>query len=45
MIPAALDGDGYLLRAQTWDDLGAALASAPRPKGSRLRIEVDPPRR
>ena len=29
----------------TWDQLGAALAAHPRPKGSRLRIEVDPPRR
>ena len=33
-----------LLRAPTWDALGAAIAATPRPKGSRLRIEVDPPR-
>ena len=34
----------YLVRATTWDDLGQALIAAPRPKGSRVRIEVDPPR-
>ncbi len=33
-----------LLRAPTWDVLGGAIAATPRPKGSRLRIEVDPPR-
>ena len=33
-----------LLRAPTWDALGDAIAATPRPKGSRLRIEVDPPR-
>ena len=38
-------GDGrYTARAATWDALGRALIAAPRPKGSRLRIEVDPPR-
>ncbi|MCU1391392.1 MAG: hypothetical protein JWL72_4730, partial [Ilumatobacteraceae bacterium] len=33
-----------LLRSPTWDALGDAIAATPRPKGSRLRIEVDPPR-
>jgi primosomal protein N' (replication factor Y) (superfamily II helicase) len=37
-------GSVVLLRAPTWDELGAALTATPRPKGSRLRIEVDPPR-
>jgi primosomal protein N' (replication factor Y) len=37
-------GDVILLRAPTWDALGAAIAATPRPKGSRLRIEVDPAR-
>jgi hypothetical protein len=37
-------GEILLLRAPTWDLLGAALTATPRPKGSRLRIEVDPPR-
>ena len=35
---------GVLCRADTWTELGRALASTPRPKGSRLRVEVDPPR-
>ncbi len=35
----------YLVRAATWDDLGAALTAVPRPPGSRIRVEVDPPRR
>ena len=38
-----LTGD-VLLRAADWDTLGRAIAETPRPKGSRLRIEVDPPR-
>lgn len=33
-----------LLRAGDWDTLGQAIAATPRPKGTRLRIEVDPPR-
>ena len=33
-----------LLRSPSWDSLGDAIAATPRPKGSRLRIEVDPPR-
>jgi primosomal protein N' (replication factor Y) len=36
---------GVLLRADDWLELGHALADTPRPAGSRLRIEVDPPRR
>jgi len=39
--PDAVD----LARAATWDELGQALIGAPRPKGSRVRVEVDPPRR
>jgi len=38
-------GGVSLVRAETWDDLGRALIAAPRPKGSRIRVEVDPPRR
>lgn len=44
-LPAAQDGEGWLVRAATWDDLGPVLARTARPKGSRLRVEVDPPRR
>ncbi|MGD9997902.1 MAG: hypothetical protein AB7L17_05125 [Ilumatobacteraceae bacterium] len=44
-LDTAPDGDAYLVRADTWDALGSALASTPRPKGARLRIEVDPARR
>lgn len=35
---------GALVRADDWTTMGAALAATPRPKGSRLRVEVDPPR-
>jgi primosomal protein N' (replication factor Y) len=35
----------WTARAGSWDVLGRALAAAPRPKGSRVRIEVDPQRR
>ena len=38
-------GDMDFARAATWEELGRALISAPRPKGSRVRVEVDPPRR
>ena len=44
-LASAPDGDGLLVRADTWDALGPVLAATPRPKGARLRIEVDPPRR
>ncbi|MGI9028848.1 MAG: hypothetical protein ACR2HP_02530 [Ilumatobacteraceae bacterium] len=37
-------GGVSLVRAPTWDELGHAVIATPRPKGSRLRIEVDPPR-
>jgi primosomal protein N' (replication factor Y) len=38
-------GDGrWIARAATWDQLGRAIIATPRPKGSRLRVEVDPPR-
>ncbi|HEX3089909.1 MAG TPA: hypothetical protein VHQ23_14745 [Ilumatobacteraceae bacterium] len=43
-LEASSTGDAVLLRAPTWDVLGSAIAATPRPKGSRLRIEVDPPR-
>jgi primosomal protein N' (replication factor Y) (superfamily II helicase) len=43
-LEASSSGDVVLLRAATWDQLGRAIAATPRPKGSRLRIEVDPPR-
>lgn len=44
-IPVAADGDGYLVRAADWDELGDLLSETPRPKSSKLRIEVDPARR
>ncbi len=40
-------GDGvdrYLVRAADWSMLGAALNTAERPSGSRIRVEVDPAR-
>ena len=40
----ATTSKGALIRADTWEALGRALADTPRPKGSRLRVEVDPPR-
>ena len=36
--------DDYLVRAETWEALGSALINAQRPKGSRVRVAVDPPR-
>lgn len=41
---AGTQATGFLVRADDWAALGAALASVPRPPRSRLRIEVDPPR-
>ena len=38
------DATGYVVRADDWMTLGAALNATERPKGSRLRIEIDPPR-
>jgi len=40
----ATTAKGALLRADSWDVLGRALVATPRPKGSRLRVEVDPAR-
>ena len=47
MLPLAVaaDGDGFLVRADDWDELGDLLSDTPRPRDARLRIEVDPPRR
>lgn len=42
--PHGAPGRGALVRADTWEQLGRALGATPRPKGSRLRVEVDPPR-
>jgi len=44
-LMAAADGDGFLVRASDWEALADGLAHAPRPRGTRLRVEVDPPRR
>ena len=39
------DGAGrFLVRGPDWDTLGLALNAAERPSGSRIRVEVDPPR-
>jgi len=43
-LESSSDGDVVLMRAPTWDQLGEAISATPRPKGSRLRIAVDPPR-
>lgn len=44
-VQSGSTSDGtVMLRAPTWEALGDALANTPRPKGARLRIEVDPPR-
>ena len=40
----ATTAKGVLVRADSWGALGHALAVTPRPKGSRLRVEVDPAR-
>ncbi|MFZ4721123.1 MAG: hypothetical protein ACOYMR_16975 [Ilumatobacteraceae bacterium] len=40
----AATAKGAMVRADSWMALGTALATTPRPKGSRLRVEVDPPR-
>ncbi len=34
----------YLVAAPTWHELGTALIAVGRPKGSRVRVAVDPPR-
>lgn len=43
-LAAAGAADDVLVRADGWALLADALAT-PRPRGSRLRVEVDPPRR
>jgi primosomal protein N' (replication factor Y) (superfamily II helicase) len=43
-LEASSAGAVVLLRAPTWDELAAAISRTPRPKSSRLRIEVDPAR-
>ena len=34
----------WSVKAPTWERLGEAVIATPRPKGSRIRVEVDPPR-
>jgi primosomal protein N' (replication factor Y) len=36
--------EDYLVRATDWERLGSALVATERPRGSRVRIVVDPPR-
>lgn len=43
-IRVTSDEERSLLGAEEWSVLGRALTDAARPSGSRLRIEVDPPR-
>lgn len=43
-LEASSAGAVVLLRAPTWDELAEAISRTPRPKSSRLRIEVDPAR-
>jgi primosomal protein N' (replication factor Y) len=43
-LEASPAGHTVLVRAATWEELGTALSRTPRPRGSRLRIEVDPAR-
>ena len=43
-VGGAASGNELVVRAPDWESLGTLLADVPRPKGSRLRIEVDPPR-
>ncbi|NND74862.1 MAG: hypothetical protein HKN44_07620 [Ilumatobacter sp.] len=38
------EATGYVVRAAEWFALGRALRAVDRPKGSRLRVAVDPPR-
>lgn len=37
-------GDRFLVRADDWMELGAALNATTRPPGARIRVEVDPAR-
>jgi primosomal protein N' (replication factor Y) (superfamily II helicase) len=43
-LEATAQPDAVLVRAEEWMQLGQSLADTPRPKGSRLRVAVDPPR-
>jgi primosomal protein N' (replication factor Y) (superfamily II helicase) len=43
-MPVGGGSSDYLVTAQTWNELGSALVAAERPKGSRVRVVVDPPR-
>lgn len=43
-LAAARTAKGFLVRAPDWPSLGAALAAAPRLRGSSVRVAVDPPR-
>jgi primosomal protein N' (replication factor Y) len=38
------EATGYVVRADDWMTLGTALNATERPRGSRIRIQVDPPR-
>jgi primosomal protein N' (replication factor Y) len=45
--PVQVGGDGadrFLVRADDWTTLGTALNATERHAGSRIRVEVDPPR-
>jgi primosomal protein N' (replication factor Y) len=44
-LAAAPTTGGWLVRADSWDELGTRLAHAPRTRGDDVRIEVDPARR
>jgi primosomal protein N' (replication factor Y) len=43
-LECAPTAKGVLVRAPSWTALATGLAAGPRPKGSRLRVEVDPAR-
>lgn len=43
-LEVAVTARGAMVRSDSWMELGHALAITPRPRGSRLRVEVDPPR-
>jgi hypothetical protein len=42
-VEVAGSASRYVIRADDWMSLGTALLDATRPRGSRLRIAVDPP--
>lgn len=43
-LAAARTPKGFLVRADDWQSLGVVLSAAPRPRGSSVRVAVDPPR-